>query len=77
MFIKSIVGYFVGESSKKRQMGLIAAFLFSFLYWQDVITLELFEAIEQLTHHLTTSLGEVVEVLAEINNTLIERNRNG
>ncbi|KKK79733.1 hypothetical protein LCGC14_2830560 [marine sediment metagenome] len=45
MFIKSIVGYFVGESSKKRQMGLIAAFLFSFLYWQDVITLELFEAI--------------------------------
>ncbi len=45
MFIKSIVGYFVGESSKKRQMGLAMAFLFSFLYWQDVITLELFEAI--------------------------------
>ena len=44
MFIKSIVGYFVGESSRKRQMGLVAAFLLSLLYWQGVITLELYEA---------------------------------
>ncbi len=42
---KSLVGFFVGENSRKRQMGLAVAFVLSFLYWQDIITLEFFEAV--------------------------------
>ena len=45
MFVKMITGYFVGESSKKRLMGLIVGFVLSLLFWQDVVTLELFECI--------------------------------
>jgi len=43
--INNLVGLFVGENSKKRQIGIFLAFLFSGLYWADVITLELYEAI--------------------------------
>jgi len=42
--IKSVVGYFVGEDSKKRQMGLGAAFAFSGAYFMDYISLEMYEA---------------------------------
>lgn len=41
---KMITSYFVGESSRKRQMGLAVAFVLSFLYWQGLITLDLYEA---------------------------------
>lgn len=41
---KAITSYLVGASSKKRQMGLIVAFVLSLLYWQGVITLDLYEA---------------------------------
>ena len=34
--------------------------------------LQPFDAIEQLTHHLTTSMGEIVEVLAAINISIKE-----
>ena len=43
--INNLAGLFVGENSKKRQIGIIAAFLFSALYWLDIITLELFEVV--------------------------------
>ena len=42
--LKSITGFFVGENSKKRQLGIIVALILSGLYWQDVITLALYEA---------------------------------
>ncbi|MCK4577620.1 MAG: hypothetical protein KAU50_02445 [Candidatus Marinimicrobia bacterium] len=41
---KMIVGWFIGENSKKRQIGVAVAFLLSFLYFTDVITLEIYEA---------------------------------
>ena len=41
---KMISGYFIGEDSRKRQMGLVVAFVLSFLYWQGIITLDLYEA---------------------------------
>ena len=31
---------------------------------------QLFDAIEHLTHHLTTSLGEIVEVLGQISESV-------
>ena len=44
-FLNSITGFFVGENSKKRQMGLSVALGLSFAYYFDVITLDLYEAI--------------------------------
>jgi|TARA_Y100000296_G_scaffold7505_1_gene8933 hypothetical protein len=44
-FLKSVTGYFVGESSKKRQMGLSVAIGLSCAYYLDFITLALYEAI--------------------------------
>ena len=41
---KAITGFFVGESSQKRQLGLAVAFVLSLLYWQGVITIDLYEA---------------------------------
>lgn len=43
--IKSITGFFVGENSKKRQMGIIVALILSGLFWQGIITQDLFEAL--------------------------------
>jgi|TARA_R100001530_G_scaffold59945_1_gene43344 hypothetical protein len=42
--LKSVAGYFVGEDSKKRQMGLGAAFVLSGAYFLDYISLGMYEA---------------------------------
>jgi hypothetical protein len=42
--LKSVVGYFVGEDSKKRQMGLGVAFALSGAFFMDYISLEMYEA---------------------------------
>ena len=44
-FIDSIVGYFVGEDSKKRQMGLGAGLICSMAYMMDYISLGMYEAL--------------------------------
>ena len=47
--IKNLVGLFVGENSKKRQMGLIAGLALSLLYTFDYIALDLYESLMSLT----------------------------
>jgi len=47
--IKNLVGLFVGENSKKRQMGLIAGLVLSLLYTFDYIALDLYESLMSLT----------------------------
>ena len=42
--LKNITGFFIGESSKKRQIGLAAGLLLSGLYFMDQISLEMYEA---------------------------------
>jgi len=42
--IRNITGLFVGENSRKRHMGLGMGMGLSLLYFTDVITLELYEA---------------------------------
>jgi len=43
-FIKNITGLFVGENSKKRQMGFGMGIALSIMYYVDFITLEVYEA---------------------------------
>jgi hypothetical protein len=43
--IKNIVGLFVGQDSKKRQMGFGMGIALSVMYFTDIINLELYEAI--------------------------------
>lgn len=43
--ITSIVSLFVGQNSKKRQMGIGLGLLLSALFFTDVITQELYEAL--------------------------------
>ena len=43
--VNNVVGLFVGESSKKRQMGIGAALACSALYYFDVLTVGLFESL--------------------------------
>jgi hypothetical protein len=43
--INNVVGLFVGENSKKRQMGIMAALACSALYYVDVLTVSLYESL--------------------------------
>ena len=43
--VNNVVGLFVGESSKKRQMGIGAALVCSSMYYFDAINVDLFESI--------------------------------
>jgi hypothetical protein len=44
-WLNSIAGYFVGEDSKKRQMGLGAGLVCSAAYMMDYISLDMYEAL--------------------------------
>lgn len=43
--IKNIVGLFIGENSKKRQIGIGIALVLSALYYLSIIDIELFKAL--------------------------------
>jgi hypothetical protein len=44
-WLNSIAGYFVGEDSKKRQIGLGAGLVCSMAYMMDYISLGMYEAL--------------------------------
>ena len=44
--------------------------------YQDIKHMTVAEAIEHMTHHLTTSMGEIVEVLAAIHKVVDQINEN-
>ena len=44
-WLNSITGFFVGEDSKKRQMGLAAGLGCSMAYMLDYISLDMYEAL--------------------------------
>jgi len=43
-WLNSITGFFVGEDSKKRQMGLAAGLVCSMAYMLDYISLDMYES---------------------------------
>ena len=43
--IKNIVGLFVGQSSKKRQIGILIAVTLSFAYYLNYLDIEIYKAL--------------------------------
>lgn len=43
--LKNIIGLFVGENSRKRQIGILIAVVLSFLYYFDQMDVEIYKAL--------------------------------
>ncbi len=45
MFLKSAVGFFIGENSHKREIGVALIALFTLLFQMDYLTIEQYESV--------------------------------
>ena len=45
MFLKSAVGFFIGENSHKREIGVALAALFTVLFYINLLTVEQYESL--------------------------------